>query len=211
MKTNSFLTYLLYALLTGLIGVAGYKACQMKRDQARSARENEEFQKTLRDLGYVGEDSTASSQYVGETTPGQTAPATPGGNPVVTTKDGIEDEYPAPATTTPANKPAPIPASKPKEETVTKTNQIRDLDTDNSDGRYRVIAGSFRRLDGARREMERIIRMGYHDAEVGYYNKHTYAVVIVKRTNSLNEAVRLVDQLEGKGIDASIIDRERKK
>lgn len=234
MKTNTLLTYLLYALLTGLIGVAGYKACQMKRDQARTAQENEEFQKTLRDLGYLEEDSTGS-QYAGETPTSSTAttsgsgqssaPATPA--PAVS-NDGIEDD-PAPATTTATPKQsattpkqsAPTPHETPpatttpskstKSTKASSSDKITDLDHDSSDGRYRVVAGSFRVLDGARRQMEQVIKLGYHDAEIGYMNKHTYAVVVVKRTNSLNEANKIVDRLESKGIDASVVDRYRKK
>jgi hypothetical protein len=45
---------------------------------------------------------------------------------------------------------------------------------------------------------------------VGLYNRGKYAVVIVKRTNSLNEANQILDKLEDKGIDAAVIDRRRK-
>ncbi len=226
MKTNTLLTYLLYALLTGLIGVAGYKACQMKRDQARTAQENEEFQKTLRDLGYLEEDSTGS-QFTGEnpSTSTVTVPDNSGSNKTVEPANnntptvpgsGIEDEDPTPVSTTTKSAPketAPATQSispKTAGSSSASTNKITDLDHDNSDGRYRVVAGSFRVLDGARRQMEQVIKMGYHDAEIGYMNKHTYAVVVVKRTNSLSEANRIVDRLESKGIDASVIDRNRK-
>ena len=51
MKTNSLLTYLLYALLFALIAVLGYKACQMKKEKADKLREEAELQKTLREIG----------------------------------------------------------------------------------------------------------------------------------------------------------------
>ncbi len=142
-----------------------------------------------------------------------------GANASTVTDDGIEYEAPTTTATPPAQNKQPAKSKEPtpappKAETQTqaaapaeKKQAIRDLDTDNSDGRYRVIAGSFRIVDGARREMERIIKMGYHDAEIGYTNRHTYAVVVVKRTNSLSEAKRILAELERKGVDARVMER----
>lgn len=229
MNTNKLLTYLLYALLAGLIAVAGYKTWQTKQRSTQLAKEEAEFQQSLRDLGYVETDTTGS-QYEGE--------GNPNGSSSVVITDGIEDEIPV--TTTPAPQPKTstpkttpqagtskitpqagtsktgtpkvstpaTPAPAPKN---TAPDEPRNLDTDNSDGRYRVVAGSFTKLEGARREMERIIKMGYHDAEVGHFNRSKYAVVVVKRTNSLSEATKIVDALARKGIDAAVIDRERRK
>jgi len=216
MKTNTLLTYILYLVLAGLIGMLVYKSCQLKRNQADLAKQNDEFQKNLRDYGYLSEDST-ESQYVGEENTASTkgadsatsavTPVTQPGN------NGIEDEDPVPVSV-PKEKTgkritAPPKSAAPKTE---DSDRVRNLDEDDaSDGRYRVVAGSFTVLDGARREMERLIKMGFHDAEVGRYNRGKYAVVIVKRTNNLNEANRIADQLQRKGIDASVIDRQRKK
>jgi cell division protein FtsN len=221
MNTNKLLTYLLYALLAGLIAVAGYKTWQTKQRSTQLAKEEAEFQQSLRDLGYV-ENDTTGSQYEGE--------ENPNGSSSVVITDGIEDEIPV--TTTPAPQPKTstpktstpqagtpktgtpkvstpaTPAPAPKN---TAPAEPRNLDTDNSDGRYRVVAGSFTKMEGARREMERIIKMGYHDAEVGHFNRSKYAVVIVKRTNNLKEATQIVDALARKGIDAAVIDRERRK
>jgi cell division protein FtsN len=207
--------------LAGLIAVAGYKTWQTKQRSTQLAKEEAEFQQSLRDLGYVETDTTGS-QYEGE--------GNPNGSSSVVITDGIEDEIPV--TTTPAPQPKTstpktstpqagtskagtpkvstpaTPAPAPKS---TAPAEPRNLDTDNSDGRYRVVAGSFTKMEGARREMERIIKMGYHDAEVGHFNRSKYAVVIVKRTNNLKEATQIVDALARKGIDAAVIDRERRK
>ncbi|MBK6929423.1 MAG: SPOR domain-containing protein [Saprospirales bacterium] len=215
MNTNKLLTYLLYALLTGLVCVVAYKIYQINRDKAKVAQENAEFQQSLRDLGYLDEDSTGSV-YGGEETP--RTDLTPSGSTV--SAEGIEEDAapaqqtarPKGSTTSPAAK-APAEVAAKQQVSAPAPDRVRDLDNDtgSNDGRYRVVAGSFTRLDGAQREMERIIKMGYHDAEVGRFNRGKYAVVIVKRTNSLNEANRIVDALERKGIDAAVIDRQRKK
>ncbi len=226
MNTNKLLTYLLYALLAGLIAVAGYKTWQTKQRSTQLAKEEAEFQQSLRDLGYV-ENDTTGSQYEGE--------GNPNGSSSVVITDGIEDEIPVTTTPAPQPKTSTPKTSMPKTSTPqagtskagtpkvstpatpapapksTAPAEPRNLDTDNSDGRYRVVAGSFTKMEGARREMERIIKMGYHDAEVGHFNRSKYAVVIVKRTNSLSEATKIVDALARKGIDAAVIDRERRK
>lgn len=212
MNTNALLTYLLYALLAGLIIVAGYKTCQMRQDKANMAREQEELQQNLRDLGYLEED-TAGTRFNDQPEPATSSPAPSGSakSAPAVSADGIEDDYasPAPVNTQPkSTKPAPAP--KPAPAAAKPEPLVEESPRTAGDGRYRVVAGSFTVLDGARREMERLIKMGYHDAEVGRYNRGKYAVVIVKRTNDLNEANRIAEQLQRKGIDASVIDRERK-
>lgn len=215
MKTNTFLTYLLYALLAGLIGVAGYKACQIQKEKADLAKESEDeaFKKQMRDFGYLDEDTTGS-QYAGDdgvaTTPaGDGAAVTPSESTV--NPDGIEDEAPATTTATPKTPPstttAPQTATPPKSKDETTTASASES---GSKPRYYVSAGSFTKLEAARRQMERVIKMGYENAEIGYTNRGKFAVVVVMRTNSLSEANKVVDRLEGKGLDASVVDRIRK-
>lgn len=210
MKTNTMLTYLLYALLTGLIVVAGYKACQMKNEEARLAQESKEeaFQKQLRDMGYLEEDTTGS-QYGGDENTDQpvTTPATDDKSTVTT--DGIEDEAPVSTTTTPKTRPV----TSPPAETTAKGSDPKPADrVDNSVAkpRYYISAGSFTKLASARRQMEKMIQMGYENAEIGYTNGGKFAVVVVKRTNSLSEANKILDKLEAKGIDVNVVDRLRK-
>lgn len=208
MNTTKILTYLLYALLGGLILVAGYKACQMKNRQASLVKEAQEFDQQ-RNLGYTDPDSLGTL-YEGDT------------STVIISDGGIENEpaaakpsdnAPAPSTqpARPIEKPAPPPPAETKPQTPPPAQPPGDLDNDTRDGRYRVVAGSFTKLESARREMQRIIKMGYTDAEIGYYNRGKYAAVVVKRTNSLSEANRIVDDLERRGIDAAVIDKYRKK
>lgn len=216
MNTNKVLSYVLVALFVGLIFLLVYKACEMKEERARVAKENAEFQQTLRDFGYV-QDDTTGSQFSGD----ENNYSDPAANQTIVNKDGIEEDAPAkPVTTTPSNtnttKSTASPATKPNPTTTTTTKAVETPKKvispslpNYQDGRYRVVAGSFTILDGARREMERLIKMGYQDAEVGKYNHGKYAVVIVKRTNNLQEAYRIAGELQQKGIDATVIDRQR--
>lgn len=205
MNTTKILTYLLYALLAGLILVAGYKACQMKNRQAALAKEAQEFDQQ-RDLGYTDPDPLGTL-YEGDT------------STVVIGENGLEEEpsRPQPPTSAPTTAEnqqkysTPIPPSRQEVTPPPPPQAPVDLDNDSRDGRYRVVAGSFTKLESARREMERIIKMGYTEAEIGYYNRGKYAAVVVKRTNSLSEANRIVDDLEQRGVDAAVIDKYRKK
>jgi len=222
MRTNNLLTYLLYALLLGLIAAAGFKACQMKKEkQLLAAKQETELQQTLRDMGYKTEDSTAAagSTYAGGDPAVKTnTPATE------TSKDGIEDEPDASkpvsssSKTTAATTPKTDAVTTPKTtaKTVEKpvvtapSTAVRDLDTNPRSGRYRVQAGSFTKMEGARRQLETVIKMGYRDAEIGKTNRGKYAVVVVMRTDNKGEAIQIADKLEAAGLDAAVIDNRRK-
>lgn len=210
MKTNTLLTYLLYALLAGLIGVAGYKACQMQKEKANLAKESEDeaFKKQMRDMGYLEEDTTGS-QYAGDES---TSTVQPGGtstapaNESTATQDGIEDEVPASGAVQP-EKSTPPATTAPQKSDIETTKSVSDS---GGKPRYYVSAGSFTQLAAARRQMENVIKMGYENAEIGYTNRGKYAVVVVMRTNSLDEANKVLDRLEAKGVDANVVDRNRK-
>ncbi len=202
MNSTKILTYLLYALIAGLLLVVVYKACQAKNRQAALSQEARALDQK-RHLGYTDPDSLGTI-YEGDTS-----------TVIVDANTGVEEEN-LTAPSAGASKPAvPLPPpqekSVPAEPSAPPATAPMDLDDDGRDGRYRVVAGSFTKLEGARREMQRLIKMGYVDAEIGYYNRGKYAVVVVKRTDNLNEANRIVDDLERRGIDAAVIDRIRKK
>lgn len=209
------LTYLLYALLAGFIAIAGYKTWQIKQEKENMAKANEEFQQSIRDLNFVENDTTESRFDGDENSDGTSLPSS---SSTVIADDGIEDEVPVttPKKTTPAaapkttgipppSKQAPEPAAA--EPSPQKQPQSIDADTGGG-GRYRVVAGSFTKLDGARREMERIIKMGYQDAEIGYFNRGKFATVVVVRTDNLGEAKGTAEALRKKGVDVRVVDRK---
>lgn len=215
MDTNKMLTYLLYALLAGFIVIAGYKTWEIKQKKENMAKANEEFQQSIRDLNFV-ENDTTESRFDGDENSDRTS--LPSSSSTVIADDGIEDEVPVttPKKTTPASAPkttgksAPSkPAPQPAAAEPAPQQQPQSMDTDNSVGRYRVVAGSFTKLDGARREMERIIKMGYHDAEIGYFNRGKFATVVVVRTDNLGEAKGTVEALRKKGVDVRVVERKK--
>lgn len=217
MKTNSLLTYLLYAVLATLIIAAGYKACQMQKEKQEKAKAQEVWQETLRKMYPESDTSASGSAYISSEQAGQT---TTGTKPSVS-KDGIEDEVSTPKTTTPggaattSKTPATTTTSKTTETTATKPKSTTTTKGGTTvagagTGRWEVRAGTFSYMDGARERLEEVIKMGYTNAEIGKTNNGKYAVVIVMRTNDKARAIQVGDQLERRGVDAFVYDRQRK-
>ena len=217
MKTNSLLTYLLYALLVALISIACYKACQMKKDKAEKTQEEAELQKTLRDMGYSS-DSTASSSYTGGTSDSSayyTSPA-PDANGIVdapTSSSTTTKTKPTTTTTTRSTpaQPAIAPPTTSTSTTTVKTTTGSTMTAKSGvskvkgpgQGKYSVRAGTFNSREGARSRLEEVIKMGYQTAEVSPTKSGKWAVVIL-RSNDRTKASRMVDQLVSKGIDAAL-------
>lgn len=213
MNTNNTLTYLLYGILAVLIASAGYKACEMKKIQQKTASEQQELSRTLSDKGYVEYDSAGQSSYVDENS---TPP------PSTTDNNGIEyDAEPVRETAkesaksekTVANTGKTKETAAPSQSTYAASSSslgdLRDLDNDTRKYRYRVVAGSFSKLDGARRRLEEVILLGYQDAEIGSIRNASLAQVVVVRTNNLAEANKVRDALKAKKIDAGLVDRNK--
>ena len=222
MRTNTLLTYLLYALLIGLISAAGYLSYKTKQEKAQKAQDTKDVNETLRTLGYSPEDSTAatgSSYSTGSDTIGGTAsiPKT------TVSRDGIEED----ATSKPVSAPPITTQTKPTATTrpaatkpaTPKTSAkgisgsatpSKNLNTDSRGGRYQVRAGSFSVMDNARDLLEKVIKMGYQQAEIGKVNGGKYATVVVMRTNDKSAATKVMDKLEDKGVDAFVYDTKRK-
>ena len=191
MKTNSLLTYLLYALLATLIIAAGFKACQMQKEKQLKAQEEAEWEETHRKLhpqtDSIGDGSTYVSRDSAEQTTGTKKP---------TPQGGIEDE-PTKTTTTSTT----ATTTKPK----TSSTTVKGAGS----GRWVVRAGTFSQMDNARDQLEKVIRMGYTNAEISKTSSGKAAVVVL-RTNDKTHAINVADQLERRGLDAAVFDRNKK-
>ncbi len=71
-------------------------------------------------------------------------------------------------------------------------------------GKYLVVAGTFKQEANAQIQLKKFKGMGYKDAEIGKFNKSTYASLIVNRFASSAEAKQLVNSLKKKGIEAYV-------
>lgn len=73
-----------------------------------------------------------------------------------------------------------------------------------SNGRYLVVAGTFKQEINAQTQLKKFKQMGYENAEIGKFNKNAYASLVVERFATSAEAQRLVKSLKAKGIDCYV-------
>lgn len=77
-------------------------------------------------------------------------------------------------------------------------------DNANRNGNFLVVAGTFKQEVNAQTQLKKFKRMGYENAEIGKFNKSTYASLIVDRFTTNAAAKQLVRTLKQKGIDAYV-------
>ncbi len=73
-----------------------------------------------------------------------------------------------------------------------------------TNGKYLVVAGTFKQEANAQIQLKKFKKLGYADAAIGKFNKSAYASLIVNRFDNSAEANRLVKALKSKGIDAYV-------
>lgn len=214
MKNNSLLTYVLYGLLGLILIIAGYYACQKQKESKLKKEQDEaELQQTLRDMGYAQNDTTAAtgSSFVERDTSKKGATTRPTVN-----KDGIEAEPAGKSTVSKSTKQAAPPAvkplatpttTKPVAKTITTSTPAKGIKGPGT-GRWAVRAGTFAYKEGARKRLEQVIKAGYPNAEISKTSDGKSAVVVF-RSNDKTAAIRIVDKLEEKGIDAAVFDRQK--
>ena len=129
MNSNRMLTLALYLLLGGLVAVFGYRACQLKKEQAAKMAEQAEMEQTLRDMGY--QDNAAENSGVAKpsdlsdtktTTPAPSA-ATPA-EPAAKSDDAATKAAEPKASL--ATEPAPKPVTSSTDSKITPTKRFVD-------------------------------------------------------------------------------------
>lgn len=220
MKNNSLLTYVLYGLLALIIMIAGYYTCQRQKEQKLKKDQDEaELQQTLNNMGYGKTDSASinGSAYIGTDT--VKTPSTDATKPSTNSKSGIVNE-PAGTSTKPttstkpittSTKPSPVTTTKPATKATppaTISNTTKTSVAGPGTGRWAVRAGTFSNMEGARRRLEQVIKLGYTKAEISK-TKDGKAAVVVYRSDDKNAAIKVVDKLEAAGVDAAVFDRNK--
>ncbi len=72
------------------------------------------------------------------------------------------------------------------------------------DGKYMVIAGSFKVKESADKTVSKLRKLGYDNARVELFDRGKFAVVMVDRFGNMAEAERLVKKLGGDGIKSYV-------
>lgn len=218
MKSNNLLTWTLYLLLAGLVLVFGYRACDLKKQQAAKQAEQAEMEQALRDLNYqteTGESSgvakpgdlaDAKTEPVTSTNPTTSAPAgkSTGAETVAAKTEKTATSADAKPVThstdakfvdrndeTAAAKSTPKTV-KPVTSSTTKRTVARSVaPAPSKKPTFAVIAGSFSDKKNARSLMESLVKKGFENAEISTKGKNF--VVITHRTNDRAVADKMAD------------------
>ncbi|HRI58279.1 MAG TPA: SPOR domain-containing protein [Saprospiraceae bacterium] len=201
MKSNSLLTYLLYALLATLILSAGYKACQMQKEKKLKAKEEAEWQETLKKLYPEGDSTGGGSTYINRDSAAQAngAKTSAASGVESTTTNSGGGKGTAPAARPSATTTTPPTAGTSAKPAAKGSGTVQGVGS----GKWEVRAGTFSQMEGARTRLEEVIRVGYTNAEIRKRSDGK-AVVVVMRTNDKNKATQAADQLLRRGVDAGV-------
>ena len=112
----------------------------------------------------------------------------------------VEEEEADPAEEE-AENPSEKIASKPVEE---KVPDDFEKASSSSNGKYLVLAGSFKQKSNAEAQVKRLKKLGFDDALVTSFNGGSLAVALVGRFDNSAAANKLASQLEAKGVDAFV-------
>ena len=72
------------------------------------------------------------------------------------------------------------------------------------EGRYFVIAGTFRQVINARTRVRDLQQAGFGDTELSAFDRGTYAVALVGRSEDYGEASRLAERVRTAGFEAKV-------
>ncbi|MBC6993768.1 SPOR domain-containing protein [Neolewinella lacunae] len=76
-----------------------------------------------------------------------------------------------------------------------------------SEGRYLVIAGSFRQMVNADERVRALRKAGFAETRLEKFNRSTYAVALAGQSDSYSEANRLAQSVRAKGFEAEVMRR----
>lgn len=79
--------------------------------------------------------------------------------------------------------------------------------TTTTNGRYLVIAGSFRQDSGARERVAALRAAGFNSARLERFNRGTYAVALAGQYDRYRNAKTLADQVANRGFEVRVMKR----
>jgi cell division protein FtsN len=202
---NKGITLALYGALFIILFSSVYLYCQKRKEQIDLEQDrievDNEINKTYRtDIG-AGASTEGGSSFSENSADAE--------KPEVAAKE----TRPASPSTQPAEKPAPVakqvpPASTaPVKTDAPKTNPPKPATAPKpapaAAKKWVVRAGTFLYVEGARERLEEVINAGFPDAEI-IKTKDDKFTVLVSRTSDKAAALRMVEKLENKGVEAAV-------
>lgn len=199
---NKGITLTLYGVLFIILFSSVYLYCQKRKEQIDLEQDrmevDNEINKTYRtDIG-AGASTEGGSSFSENSADAEKPEA------------AVKETRPASPATQPAEKPAAAP--KPVQSTPAKTDAPK-TDTPKQPAaakpattaarKWVVRAGTFMYVEGARERLEEVINAGFPDAEI-IKTKDDKFTVLVSRTGDKAAALRTVEKLENKGVEAAV-------
>ncbi len=97
-----------------------------------------------------------------------------------------------------------------EDKTPPPTNTISSSQTPRpSSGRYMVIAGTFAQKASAKKQLQKLKKMGYSDATIEPFDRGKFDVVLAGRFDNMADAERLVKDLTAEDIKSYVKMKER--
>jgi hypothetical protein len=96
-------------------------------------------------------------------------------------------------------------AEAARKERERKAREANSTATGN--GRYLVIAGSFRQKANAEQRVKALQSAGFNDTRLEKFNRGTYAVALAGQTNRFTTAEKLAAKIVGAGFEAKVMRR----
>lgn len=79
--------------------------------------------------------------------------------------------------------------------------------TTTGNGRYLVIAGTFRQAAGADERVAALRAAGFNDARLERFNRGTFAVALAGQSDRYSTAKKMADEIAGKGFEVRVMKR----
>ncbi len=216
---NQMLTYLLYALLAGLVCLLGYRAVKLKNEKTAALKAEAEYQQLLTETGYAADDSTSGVAKTGDvTSPTDSKPlnltepnATNGiaaaaektlAAGAKTVEKAVESTTKTSARTVATDSDdeeiAAVGSAKARLGGDKKRSPVTysSRSTSGSKAPYLVVAASFSNKDGARKVMESLVKKGFENAEVtNNFRNKKYWYVIADRAKTDADAKKVAAEV----------------
>ncbi|MEL7161357.1 MAG: SPOR domain-containing protein [Bacteroidota bacterium] len=120
----------------------------------------------------------------------------------------VPEEEPVTDNTTSTNLTGTATTSNDENETpATVTTPTEATPTTTTEGRYLVIAGSFRQLSGARERVTALKNAGFADTRMERFNRGTFAVALAGQEDRYSTASRLATRIREAGFEARVMRR----
>lgn len=207
MKNTSILIPIVLIGCLGALGFLFYKAMQtVDQDRPRSANQivlnQDDYtdEKMPEDIGESSDYDASANDGFRELTPAEREEAR--------RQSRLDEEREAAADKEASRREAQLDADVAEAARLERERKAKAANsTSTGNGRYLVIAGSFRQKANAEQRIKDLRGAGFNDTRLEKFNRGTYAVALAGQTDRFSAAERLASQIVGAGFEAKVMRR----